>query len=54
MLKNLTILVQIIHHLLNRNQVCWKKKMITEVGTRVFKGVKIIAPLKYLSNFWDI
>ena len=26
--------------------------MITEGQTRVFKGVKIAVPLKYLSNFW--
>ena len=26
--------------------------MITEGQTRVFKGVKIVLPLKYLSNFW--
>ena len=29
-----------------------KEKMITEGQTRVFKGVKIAVPLKYLSNFW--
>ena len=26
--------------------------MITEGQTRAFKGVKIVVPLKYLSNFW--
>ena len=29
-----------------------KEKIITEGQTRVFKGVKIVVPLKYLSNSW--
>ena len=29
-----------------------KEKIITEGRTRVFKGVKIVVPLKYLSNSW--
>ena len=36
--------LQIIQHLLNKNQVA--------TNNRVLKNVKIAVPLKYLSNFW--
>ena len=52
-METLAILLQIIHHLLNRNQfvVFWIKKKVIEGQGRVFKVVKIAVPLKYLSHF---
>ena len=44
------MLLQMIHRLLNTNQVFFKP--LTAADTRVFKDVKIDVPLKYWINFW--
>ena len=44
------MLLQMIQHLLNTNQVFFKPLTADDNG--VFKDVKIAVPLKYLSNFW--
>ena len=43
------MLVQLIQHPLNINQVF---KTLTGDNKGVFKNLKIVVPLKYLSNFW--
>ena len=42
--------LQLIHHLLNANQVF--SKPLTADDNGVFKDVNIAVPLKYLSNCW--
>ena len=44
------MLLQLIHHLFNTNQVFFKPLTAADNGT--FKNVKIAVPLKYLSNVW--
>ena len=44
------MLLQLIHHPLNTNQVFFKPLRSADNG--VFKDVKIVVSLKYLSNFW--
>ena len=43
------MLLQLIQHPLNINQVF---KTLTGDNKWVFKNLKIVVPLKYLSNFW--
>ena len=43
------MLLQLIHHPLNTNHVFFKP--LTAADNGVFKDVKIVVPLKYLSNF---
>ena len=43
------MLLQLIQHPLNINQVF---KTLTGDNKGVFKNLKIVVPLKYLSNFW--
>ena len=51
MMEILAMLLQIIHNK-SRQIKFVERKMITEGQTRVFKGVNIVVPLKYLSNIW--
>ena len=44
------MLLQMIHHPLNANQVFFKP--LTAADNGVFKDMKIAVPLRYLSNFW--
>ena len=44
------MLLQLIQHLLNTNQVFFKA--LTDDDNGEFKNVKITVPLKHLSNFW--
>ena len=48
-METLLMLLQMIHHPLNTNQVFFKP--LTAADTTAFKNVKIVVPLKYLSNF---
>ena len=44
------MLLQLIRHLLNINQVLFKTLINDDNG--LFKNVKVAVPLKYLTNFW--
>ena len=46
-MEMLTMFLQIVQHLLNKNQVFFNA---TNADNGVFKNVKIAVPLKYLSN----
>ena len=50
LIEILLMLLQMIHRLLNTNQVFLKT--LADIDARIFKNVKIVVPIKYLSNFF--